>query len=107
VVPVLADLTDARGASRGVVGLDIPLASLTILTAAAPVPGLRALRVVDAQGRMLDGQGYTATPTDAELVKQVEAKVESNILWRNDHSLALARVHALEWYMVGETEVHP
>jgi serine/threonine protein kinase len=107
VVPVLADLTDARGTSRGVVGLDIPLASLTILTAAAPVPGLRALRVVDAQGRMLDGQGYTATPTDAELVSQVEARVESNILWRRDHSLALARVHTLEWYMVGETEVHP
>ena len=107
VVPVLADLTDARGASRGVVGLDIPLASLTVLTAATPAPGLRALRVVDAQGRVLDSQGYAGAPSDAELVKQVEARVESNILWRRDHSLALARVHTLEWYMVGETEVHP
>lgn len=107
VVPVLADLTDASGRSRGVVGLDVPLASLTVLTAATPVPGLRALRVVDAQGRVLDGQGYAAIPIDAELVREVEAEVESNILWRSDHSLALARVHALEWYMVGETEVHP
>lgn len=107
VVPVTADLTRPDGTSSGVVGLDVPLATLAVLTSMSAADGLRSLRIVDARGRGLDAQGFLPADSDPALDALIAARVESDILERPGGSLAVARAHALGWYMVGEGETAP
>lgn len=107
VVPLVADLTAPDGRSSGVIGVDVPLATLAVLTSRTPADGLRSLRIVDARGRGVDAQGYLSLPPDPALQALIDARVESDILTRDGASLAMARVHTLGWYMVGDAEDAP
>ncbi len=107
VVPLVADLTRPDGRASGVIGVDVPLATLAVLTSMTSSEGLRSLRIVDGRGRGLDAQGYLTTPPDPGLQALIDARVESDLLLRDGLSLALARVHTLGWYMVGDAEDTP
>jgi len=105
VLPLSLSLRAPNGSVEGLVGLDMPLALLTHTTHLRDSPRAHAIRLVDHQGRRLDAQGPMPGAIDPELIAHIDAAVETEVMMNGPLALALARVHALGWYVIGERDV--
>ncbi len=104
--PWIVPLTLAlRPPLSGNIGLDVPLALLTNAVSGHESARARGIRIVDHQGRSLDAQGPMPGAIDPELMAHIDRGAESDVIMRADRAIALARIHSLGWYVVGEKEI--